>query len=191
MGEKMKENDWDDIADFDEIEDLPTPTKPEAKVTHTPRPAPATPRPPEPPPTAAKSALGDKDTKTLENVVKAAQKLSKELETLDFQLEKFTKFEQKVSSFKVKNTIAVGAVALLIGGYIGSLAQSELNNYYVNQELKNGKSKIELVERFEAAGFGFAGKKGDNFMQIYSKNPKVKMRTADGFQILELQNDKK
>jgi len=127
----MKETDWDavdydsdGVIDFDQIEEPPTPSKKEVNEVK-PKPATVRDEPPkpaqkyiEPPP----AAVTPKQEKIIENVAKQAQKLSKELETLDFQLEKFLKFEQKVSNFKIKNGIAIASVALLLGGYIGSRA---------------------------------------------------------------------
>lgn len=162
----MKEVDWDNlddggIVDFDQIDEPPTPKKELNK-----KPA-STPKPREEPPKSAQKVhvepppgVTPKQEKIISNATKQAQKLSKELETLDYQLDKFIKFENKISSFKIKNTIAIGSVALILGGYIGSLSQSELNTYYVNQEVKHklnlAAADVEMLKKARAAGVVFA-----------------------------------
>ena len=148
---KETETDWDDgddgVIDFDQQPKPATvrdePPKPAQKYI-------------EPPPAAA----APKQEKMISDAAKAAKQLSQELETLDFQLEKFNKFEQKVSSFKIKNTIAIGSIALLLGGYIGSSAQSELYTYYVQQEVKHKLSEaaaeLELIKIAKDNGVIFA-----------------------------------
>jgi hypothetical protein len=180
-----KETDWDapdddGVIDFDEIEDLSIikPKKEVKAVVQTP------PRRAEPPPVSTTP----KQEKVIENAAKAAQKLSQELETLDYHLDKFIKFEKKVSSFKIKNTLAIGATALFLGGYIGSIAQSELNSYYVKQEvlhkLKGSAEKLTTIKKFEDAGFNFV--ENDDVLQVYSKAPKVQLYESQGFKILQI-----
>lgn len=188
----MKETDWDmpdedAIIDFEDMTDLgliASEKKPE-EPKHKPQrdePPKTTQKihveplpkkeysPPPPPPRKEEPVMSEKQEKIITNATKQAQKLSKELETLDFQVEKFTKFENRVSSFKIKNTIAIGAVSLFLGGYIGSLAQGELNNYFINQELKHRLSgavgDLELLKKARAAGVTFAI--DDNRIVIYT-----------------------
>lgn len=180
----MKETDWDDmddhgeVIDFDQLEEgaAGTPLKKEFKPAQ---------KHIEPPP-----AVTPKQEKIIENATKQAQKLSKELETLDFNLEKFIKFEQRFSTFKVKNTIAIGSIALLLGGYIGSFAQSELNNYYVNQEVEHKLSgalaDLELLKKARDLGVNFAI--DDNRIVIYSssQNKSVTISKDSNHQIFEI-----
>jgi len=66
--------------------------------------------------------MNEKDIKILEKATRSAHKLHKILETLDFQLEKFNKFEQRVSSFKVKSMMAMASTGLVIGAFIGFIS---------------------------------------------------------------------
>ncbi len=161
----MKETDWDapddGVVDF---EDISFDKEPEevvvVKKTTLPPSPPKKEYSPPPPPKKEEAGMSEKQEKSINNAAKAAQKLSKELETLDFQIEKFIKFEQKVSSFKIKNTIAIAIVAMFLGGYVGSFAQKELNDYYINQELINkigeAKSNNDFIKKGKAQGLIFA-----------------------------------
>ena len=66
--------------------------------------------------------MSEKDIKILERTIRSTHKLYKNLESLDFQLEKFNKFEQRVSSFKVKSMIAMASTGLVIGALIGFIS---------------------------------------------------------------------
>ena len=66
--------------------------------------------------------MSEKDIKILERAIRSTHKLYKNLESLDFQLEKFNKFEQRVSSFKVKSMIAMASTGLVIGALIGFIS---------------------------------------------------------------------
>ncbi len=66
--------------------------------------------------------MSEKDIRILEKAVKSAYKLHKNIETLDFQLEKFNKFEQKISSFKLKSMITMGVTGLAVGAIIGFIS---------------------------------------------------------------------
>ncbi|MDY0122845.1 hypothetical protein [Sulfurimonas sp.] len=192
----MKEVDWDapdDVIDFEDLEEVATLpddqnfVKSAAKKVHT----------EPPPPKKTVELMNEKQEKIIMSAAKQAQKLSKELETLDFQIEKFNKFERKVSSFKVKNTIAIGAVALFLGGYIGSLAQSELNNYYINQELKGrvgaAAAELELLQKAKNRGVVFAIDADRVVVWSPSKNDAVTVSQNDQYKIFEisLKNTKK
>lgn len=170
----MKETDWDDMDDgVIDFEGPPT-SKKEVKPKV------------EPPPVA----VTPKQEKIIENATKQAQKLSKELETLDFQLEKFIKFEQRFSSFKVKNTIAIGSIALLLGGYIGSSAQSELYTYYVNQEVKHKLSlaatDIELLKKVREQGVNFVQEDGRIVIYTTAQNKQAAVWKDSNHQGLQL-----
>lgn len=158
-----EETDWDapdeeGVIDFEDMAPEKEPPKPKPQREEPPK---ATQKiHVEPPPKKEEAGMSEKQEKSINNAAKAAQKLSKELETLDFQVEKFTKFEKTVSSFKIKNTIAVAIVAMIVGGYVGSFAQKELNDYYINQELINkigeAKSNNDFIKKGEAQGLIFA-----------------------------------
>lgn len=190
----MTEHDWDapddDVVDFEEMdeESKKIPQTPASKPKPTPKyePTPRVVTTPEPPP--QRTADTDKQEKVINAAIKSAQKLSKELETLDYQIEKFNKFEQKVSSFKIKNGVAMAAVGLILGAFIGSFAQSELNSHYIKTELshklKSAQAKLNVMQELENAGFGFATT--DDVLQVYSKTPKVQLYEAEGFKILQL-----
>lgn len=195
----MSEIDWDapdpdeGVINFEDLEEgaAGTPLKKEFKPT----PKPSAVR--EEPPKAAQRYIEPplvmttaKQEKMIESAAKSAQKLSKELESLDYNLDKFIKFEKKISSFKIKNTIAIGVTALLLGGYIGSFAQSELNNYYINQELKHklgeAKADLELLKKARDLGVNFAI--DDNRIVIYSssQNKSVTVSKDSNHQIFEI-----
>ena len=63
--------------------------------------------------------MSEQDIKILNRAIKSAYKLHRNLEILDFQLEKFNKFEQKIASFKLKNMIAMASTGLITGALIG------------------------------------------------------------------------
>jgi len=63
----------------------------------------------------------EKDMQTLERAIASANKLTKNLESLDFEMSKFIKFEQKVSSFSIKNALITGVIAFIIGIFSGNL----------------------------------------------------------------------
>ncbi|MCK9455206.1 MAG: hypothetical protein WCY51_07360 [Sulfurimonas sp.] len=185
----MKEIDWDSpdpdneegVIDF---EDMSPEKEPQREVVSVKKPTP----PPSPP--KKEAGMSEKQEKIITNATKSAQKLSKELETLDYQIEKFSKFEQKVSSFKIKNTIAIGAVALFLGGYIGSLAQSELNNYYINQELKGRQStaaaELELIQKAKKRGVIFAIDEDRIVVWTTTQNKAVSVAQNDQHKIFEI-----
>ncbi|AFL69605.1 hypothetical protein [Sulfurospirillum barnesii] len=132
------------------------------------------------------------DLKTIEASNKAAQKMLKHLELVDYHMASFLKFEQKVSSFKIKNTIFLGIAALLVGGYIGSFAQSELNQYYLNSELKNKAGEaLELQGLLKKYNIQVA--ESDTVFQLYTlKNQYTTgINSTDGkFSILQIQKSK-
>lgn len=66
--------------------------------------------------------MSEQDIKILNRAIKSAYKLHRNLEILDFQLEKFNKFEQKISSFKLKNMIAMASTGLILGALIGFIS---------------------------------------------------------------------
>ncbi len=66
--------------------------------------------------------MSEKDIKILERAIRSAHQLHKTLEILDFQLEKFNKFEQRVSSFKLKSMLAMASTGLVIGAVIGLIS---------------------------------------------------------------------
>jgi len=63
--------------------------------------------------------MTEKDIKILERAIKSAHKLHKDIEILDFELAKFNKFEQQVSSFKLKNMLAMAITGFLVGAILG------------------------------------------------------------------------
>ena len=137
-----------------------------------------------PPPIQPKSI----DLKTIEASTKAAQKMLKHLEAVDYHMASFLKFEQKVSSFKIKSTIFLGIAALLVGGYIGSFAQNELNQYYVQNELKNKVGEAlatqELIKKY-----GIQIAESDTVFQVLiTKSAKTTgFNTLDGkFSVLQI-----
>jgi len=69
--------------------------------------------------------MNEKDIKILERAIRSAYILHKNIETLDFQLEKFNKFEQKISSFRLFLPVAMGAIGLVIGATIGFFIQKQ------------------------------------------------------------------
>lgn len=188
------DTDWDDmddgVIDFEELVEPPTPKK-EVKPKVEPKPTQTQKVHIEPPP----AAVTPKQEKMISDAAKAAQKLSKELETLDFNLEKFIKFEQRFSSFKIKNTIAIGSIALLLGGYIGSLSQSELNTYYVNQEVKHKLSlagaDIELLKKVRQQGVNFVQEDGRIVIYTTAQNKQAAVWKDSNHQGLQLTLDTK
>lgn len=192
----MKNNiDWDapddeGVIDFEGIEEMAHPPAFKPKLPQVEPPKTTQKVHVEPPPKKVEVGMSEKQEKIITNAAKQAQKLSKELETLDFQIEKFTKFEKKVSSFKIKNTIAVGAVALFLGGYIGSLAQSELNNYYVNQEvgakLGAAGAELELIQKAKKRGVIFAIDEDRIVVWTTAQNKVVSVAQNDQHKIFEI-----
>lgn len=180
----------DGVIDFEELEEPPTPKK-EVKPKVEPKPTQTQKVHIEPPPVA----VTPKQEKMISDAAKAAKKLSKELETLDFQVEKFVKFEQRFSSFKIKNTIAIGSIALLLGGYIGSSAQSELNTYYVNQEVKHKLSEaaadIELLKKVREQGVNFVQEDGRIVIYTTAQNKAAAVWKDSNHQGLQLTLDTK
>jgi len=69
--------------------------------------------------------MTEQDIKILNRAIKSAYKLHKNLEILDFQLEKFNKFEQKISSFKITSMLVMGVTGLIIGALIGFLSTNK------------------------------------------------------------------
>lgn len=69
--------------------------------------------------------MDEKNIKILERAIRSARMLHKNIETLDFQLEKFNKFEQKISSFKLTSMITMAATGLVIGAIIGFFTQKQ------------------------------------------------------------------
>jgi len=69
--------------------------------------------------------MTEQDIKILNRAIKSAYKLHRNLEILDFQLERFNKFEQKISSFKITSMIVMGATGLIIGAVIGFLSTNK------------------------------------------------------------------
>lgn len=188
----MKEADWDapdeGVIDF---EDMIPEKELQKKVVSVKKPT--------LPPKKEESEPGmtPKQEKMISDAAKAAKQLSQALQALDFQLEKFNKFEQKVSSFKIKNTIAIGSVALLLGGYIGSSVQSELYTYYVQQEVKHKLSlavaDLELIKKAREQGVEFATEDGRIVIYTAAQNKAAavwKDTNHQGLQ-LTLQNTKK
>jgi len=70
--------------------------------------------------------MSEQDIKILKRAIKSAYQLHKNIETLDFQLEKFNKFEQKVSSFKIKSMLAMAITGLIVGASLGFMAAQKL-----------------------------------------------------------------
>ncbi len=68
----------------------------------------------------------ENDLKILERAVSSAHKLHQNLEILDFELAKFNKFEQKISSFKITSMLVMGATGLFTGALIGFLFANRL-----------------------------------------------------------------
>lgn len=66
--------------------------------------------------------MTEKDIKILNRAIKSAYNLHKNIEALDFELAKFNKFEQKISSFKLKNMIAMASTGLILGALIGFIS---------------------------------------------------------------------
>ena len=69
--------------------------------------------------------MTEQDIKILNRAIKSAYKLHRNLEILDFQLEKFNKFEQKISSFKITSMLVMGVTGLIIGALIGFLSTNK------------------------------------------------------------------
>lgn len=70
--------------------------------------------------------MTEQDIKILERAVKSAHKLHRNLEALDFELAKFNKFEQKVSSFKIKSILVMTIAGLIVGASLGFIATQQL-----------------------------------------------------------------
>lgn len=141
--------------------------------------------------TLQNSVTSSKQEKRINTAATAAAKLSKELSILDFELEKFNKFEKKVSSFKIWNTISIGAVALLLGGYIGSLAQSELNKYWVENQIKSklgaGVAELRLLQEMKNRGVKiYTDEKGNIVIYGDIKNQKLNLWKNDKNQVFEI-----
>ncbi|MDX9744896.1 MAG: hypothetical protein RBT59_13840 [Arcobacteraceae bacterium] len=163
----------------------PIPPPPKPKPRPTPVAAPERVERPEPP------QLSKEDTKSIEKAAAAAAKLSKNLEAIDFNLEKFLKFEKKVSSFKLKNTLITTVVSLLIGGYIGSFAQSSLNDYYIKNEVKKLGGELQTAGLLSKYGIKIQNK--EDILQIFiQKQPNTLGYDTDQFSVLQItKGDKK
>jgi len=59
--------------------------------------------------------MSEKDIKILERAIRSAHQLHKTLEILDFQLEKFNKFVQKIESFKTHIILLVAVLSFFLG----------------------------------------------------------------------------
>lgn len=70
--------------------------------------------------------MSEKEIKILEKAIRSAHQLHRTLEILDFQLEKFNKFEQKISSFKHKSMIVMASTGLITGALIGFIFAQKL-----------------------------------------------------------------
>ena len=66
--------------------------------------------------------MTEQDIKILERAIRSSLKLHRNLEALDFELAKFNKFEQKISSFKIKSMLVMSSTGLIIGALIGFIA---------------------------------------------------------------------
>ncbi|MCF6245072.1 MAG: hypothetical protein L3J43_08540 [Sulfurovum sp.] len=66
--------------------------------------------------------MTEQDIKILERAVRSAHELHINLEALDFELAKFNKFEQKISSFKIKSMLVMATTGLIIGALIGFIS---------------------------------------------------------------------
>ena len=66
--------------------------------------------------------MSEKDIKILERSIRSSLELHRNLEALDFQLEKFNKFEQKISSFKTKSMLVMATTGLIVGALIGFIS---------------------------------------------------------------------
>ncbi len=66
--------------------------------------------------------MTEKDIKILERAIRSTHQLHKNIEILDFNLERFNKFEQKVSSFKITSIVVMGATGLTVGAVIGFIS---------------------------------------------------------------------
>jgi len=69
--------------------------------------------------------MSEKDIKILEKAARSAHILYNNIEILDFQLEKFNKFEQKISSFRLFLPVTMGATGLVLGTIIGFFTQKQ------------------------------------------------------------------
>jgi hypothetical protein len=63
--------------------------------------------------------MDERDIKILNRAIKSAHNLHKNIEVLDFQLEKFNKFEQNISSFKLKSMLTMAITGFLAGAILG------------------------------------------------------------------------
>lgn len=66
--------------------------------------------------------MNEQDIKILKRAIKSAHLLHKNIEAIDFELSKFNKFEQKVSSFRLALPIAMGSTGLIVGAVIGLIS---------------------------------------------------------------------
>ena len=63
--------------------------------------------------------MSERDIKILNRAIKSAHNLHKNIEALDFELAKFNKFEQKISSFKLKSMLAMAITGFILGAILG------------------------------------------------------------------------
>lgn len=59
--------------------------------------------------------MNEQDIKILNRAIKSAYKLHKNLEALDFELNKFNKFVQKIESFKTHIILLVAVLSFFLG----------------------------------------------------------------------------
>ena len=59
--------------------------------------------------------MNEQDVKILNRAIKSAYKLHKNLEILDFELQKFNKFVQKIESFKTHIILLVAVLSFFLG----------------------------------------------------------------------------
>jgi len=112
---------------------------------------------------------------------KSIGKLSKDLEEIEYSLGNFTRFQERIKTFKVWNTVVYSISGLVAGLLISYLSVDSLYEYRINEKLNEysavGKSVTDA---------GFLVSDGNENIQIYTKKS-GKMFKSGEFSVIQVQ----
>ncbi|MGB3751943.1 MAG: hypothetical protein WA945_10275 [Arcobacteraceae bacterium] len=98
---------------------------------------------------------------------KAVKKLHQDLEEMEYALSNFNRFNDRIKTFKVWNTIVWGFSGLIIGIIIAFYAMSELYSYKEENMSKKFGKDYEIGNAIRTNGFIISNQ--DNQTQVYIK----------------------
>jgi hypothetical protein len=118
--------------------------------------------------------------KTIDSLTQKTKELNNSLETLDFNVEKFNKFQSSLKTFKIWNTIILSIAALATGAILTFAIQNSMMKNQNNEEI------IKILDEYQVQ----LGKDNKGELQLFVKKENGKSFATAEYQVLQIQKQK-